>query len=67
MCGVSARTRRSSRSAVSSRVEPAVLGPDLLGVGHAGVRLVAEGGLEVERLHEQLAAERREPRGRGEP
>src|SRR5829696_4349884 len=43
------------------RVEPAVLGPNLFRVRYAGVGLLSEGGLEIERLHEELAAERGEP------
>jgi hypothetical protein len=39
------------------RVEPAVLGADLVRVGDARVGLIAEGGLQVERLHEQLPAQ----------
>src|SRR5688572_18722960 len=42
------------------RVEQAVLGPDLVRVGGAGLGLLVERRLEVKRLDEELAAERGE-------
>ena len=44
-------------------IEQPVGGLDLLGVGHPLAGLLAERGLGVEHLHQQLAAERRQPRG----
>src|SRR4051812_16749425 len=44
-----------------ARVEEAVGGRDLLGVGDALVGLLAEGGLRVERLDQQLAAQSGQP------
>ena len=61
MCGLSARTVRSSSTAGRAGVEAALGGGDLLGVG--GQRLVLLGELElarraqVERPDDQLAAE----------
>ena len=66
IAGVSARTTRSSSAAGPRRVEPPLGRVDLVGVGDALLRLLRQlqrAGLgPVERLDQQLAAERREPR-----
>ncbi len=63
MCGVSARTRRSSSSRLAGGVEPSLVALDLRGVGHPLVRLGLGRGTVLENLHQELPAQLGETRG----
>ena len=71
MCGVSARTRRSSSIAGRAGIEPPLGGGDLLRVGGRAIVLLGELELararSVERPDEQLAAERSRAARESEP
>ena len=67
MCGRSARIVRSTCLRALGRVQRALARADLVRVGDAGLVLLLRRRALVERLDEQLGAERRSRRGASVP